>query len=155
MAAGTHIKFDRYVNRVKSNNRKQFFELISSNLSECAQCDPNQLIDLLDLHICKSDSNAVQSVRVFDIKSSVFHTPATLIATLDEPLDLDAVDQKPVDIVAVVLSTQDCGAAHLQRLAKVSRLLIDQNFCQVLRDSDSEDTMRALCMPEQEWMKAA
>ena len=45
-----------------------------------------------------------------------------LVARLDQPLDYDAIDKMPVDIVFLILSPPDAGADHLRALAAVSRV---------------------------------
>ena len=44
-------------------------------------------------------------------------------ARLSEPMEFDAVDGRPVDLVCFLLAPADAGGAHLRALARVSRLL--------------------------------
>ncbi len=46
-----------------------------------------------------------------------------LFARLDKPIDFDALDGQPVDLVFVLLAPEDAGADHLKGLAKVARVL--------------------------------
>lgn len=56
-----------------------------------------------------------------------------LFAQLDEPLDYDAIDGLPVDLVFLLLAPEDAGADHLKALARVSRLFRQQLVCEKLR----------------------
>ena len=46
-------------------------------------------------------------------------------ARLAQPLDFDAVDGEPVDLVFLLLAPEHAGADHLKALARISRLLRD------------------------------
>lgn len=46
-----------------------------------------------------------------------------VFATLETPLDYDSVDERPVDLVALLVAPTDSGSEHLRALAQVSRRL--------------------------------
>ena len=50
-----------------------------------------------------------------------------------EPVDFEAVDAKPVDLVFLLLVPEDAGADHLKALAKLSRLLRNEPAVVALR----------------------
>ena len=65
-------------------------------------------------------------------------------ARLASPIDFQAVDNLPVDLVFLILSPPDAGADHLKALAGVSRLLRDRNTLAKLRGARSRDALFAL-----------
>ena len=67
-----------------------------------------------------------------------------LFLRLDRPIDFEAIDDLPVDLVFVLLSPPDVGSDHLKALARVSRALRDRNFAAKLRGAGSPDAMYAL-----------
>lgn len=69
---------------------------------------------------------------------------AVLVARLARPIEFSAVDDVPVDIVAVMLSPPDAGADHLKALARVSRRFRDRAFVAKLRGAGSRDAFYAL-----------
>jgi PTS system nitrogen regulatory IIA component len=54
------------------------------------------------------------------------------------------VDEDPVDLVFLLLAPASEGADHLKALARVSRLLRDEEMCAKLRGSEGADAMYAL-----------
>ncbi|MDB5678216.1 PTS sugar transporter subunit IIA [Sphingomonas bacterium] len=72
-----------------------------------------------------------------------------VIVTLAKPIDVDAVDELPVDLVVALFSPPDAGADHLKALARVSRALRDAKFVAKLRGSGSKDAMYALLAPDE------
>jgi PTS system nitrogen regulatory IIA component len=65
-------------------------------------------------------------------------------ARLASPIDFEAVDDQPVDLVFLLLAPETAGADHLKALARISRLLRDKETCEKLRGSDSGDALYAL-----------
>ncbi len=67
-----------------------------------------------------------------------------LFARLETPIDFDAIDEQPVDLICVLLAPETAGADHLKALARVSRLLRDRAICEKLRGADSAEAIHAL-----------
>ena len=65
-------------------------------------------------------------------------------ARLTSPIDFQAVDNLPVDLVFLLLSPPDAGADHLKALARVSRVLRDRQTLAKLRGARSRDAIFAL-----------
>ena len=64
-----------------------------------------------------------------------------LVAKLDRPIEFEAIDEQPVDLIFLLLAPESAGADHLKALARVSRLLRDRTVCEKLRGSDSADAL--------------
>ncbi|MFQ6018086.1 MAG: PTS IIA-like nitrogen regulatory protein PtsN [Kiloniellaceae bacterium] len=67
-----------------------------------------------------------------------------LFARMETPIDFDAIDEQPVDLIFVLLAPDTAGADHLKALARVSRLLRDQAICDKLRGTDGAEAIHAL-----------
>ncbi|MEJ2119929.1 MAG: PTS IIA-like nitrogen regulatory protein PtsN [Alphaproteobacteria bacterium] len=67
-----------------------------------------------------------------------------LFARLDQPINFDAIDDQPVDLIFLLLAPEGAGADHLKALARVSRLLRDPQICQKVRGSDNAEAIYAL-----------
>ena len=71
-----------------------------------------------------------------------------LFARLVRPVDFEALDSQPVDLVFLLLAPEAAGADHLKALARVARLLRDPEIARRLRDSQDADALYAvLSMP--------
>jgi PTS system nitrogen regulatory IIA component len=67
-----------------------------------------------------------------------------LFAQLHAPIEFDALDGQPVDLVFMLLSPEGAGADHLQALAEISRTLRDGGIADRLRGATSVDAILAL-----------
>jgi PTS system nitrogen regulatory IIA component len=70
-------------------------------------------------------------------------------ARLANPIDFNAVDGMPVDLVFLLLSPPDAGADHLKALAGVSRTFRDRQVLAKLRGARSKDALYALLAGEE------
>lgn len=73
---------------------------------------------------------------------------------LEHPLDFDASDRKLVDLVFVLLAPEESGAEHLKALARVSRVLRDEDTREKLRNAADVSTIYAI-LTENEQSRAA
>jgi PTS system nitrogen regulatory IIA component len=67
-----------------------------------------------------------------------------VFARLETPIDYDAVDKQPVDLVFMLLAPDAAGADHLKALARVSRLLRNQAACEKLRAATKTEALYAI-----------
>ena len=67
-----------------------------------------------------------------------------IFARLENPIDYDAVDSQPVDLVFMLLAPENAGADHLKALARVSRLLRNQATCEKLRAANTAEALYAI-----------
>jgi fructose-specific phosphotransferase system IIA component len=61
-----------------------------------------------------------------------------------EPIDFDSVDGKPVSIVILLLSPLDQTGPHIQALARISRLMLDESFRNKLQKASSANEVCTL-----------
>ena len=67
-----------------------------------------------------------------------------VFARLAQPLDFDAVDGEPVDLVFLLLAPEHAGADHLKALARISRLLRDSHIVSKLRGTADAAALYAI-----------
>ena len=65
-------------------------------------------------------------------------------ARIEKPIDFESIDDRPVDLIFLLLAPEGSGADHLKALARISRLLRDQSLCEKLRGAHSRDALYAL-----------
>ena len=103
----------------------------------------------------RATSGIGNGVAIPQMRLKKITQPYMLLAKLARPIDFNAVDRAPVDLVFLLLSPDNAVAAHLQRLSRISRLLRNPALCNGLRDVASPDGMAALMMGAQGLRRAA
>jgi len=73
-----------------------------------------------------------------------------IFARLEKPVDFEAIDEQPVDLMCLLLAPETAGADHLKALARVSRLLRDPLLCDKLRGAETADAIFALLSAQEQ-----
>jgi nitrogen PTS system EIIA component len=66
------------------------------------------------------------------------------VLRLEAPVDFDAVDGRPVDLVFGLLSPEHAGATHLHALAAISRMMRDEAMHSALVHAPSAEAIYGL-----------
>lgn len=83
-------------------------------------------------------------VAIPHAKLAGIHQVTCAFVRLAQPVDWQAVDGLPVDLVMALISPAQAGSDHLKALARVSRRLRDRGFLAKLRGAASPDAAYAL-----------
>ncbi|MEM1133497.1 MAG: PTS sugar transporter subunit IIA [Pseudomonadota bacterium] len=125
-------------------NKKQLFEIISDQLAHVYALDRQQCFDLLMAREDIGSTGFGRSIAIPHARIEGLTRPVALFLQLAQPVDYDAVDSEPVDLVWAMLSPVNQGALHLRALAHVSRLLRDEALVSQLRGADDNHAIHAL-----------
>jgi len=93
---------------------------------------------------------AVPHARCPDISKIV-----GVFVKLEQPLEFDALDERPVDLVFALFAPAEAGAEHLRALAAVSRLLRRAEVREQLRRAKTPEALYALLVHRIEASAAA
>ena len=63
------------------------------------------------------------------------------VLSLEQPIEFQAIDKNPVDIVIVVLADAKSTGQHLKVLARIARLHKTGSFMQMVRESGSAEEL--------------
>lgn len=66
------------------------------------------------------------------------------IGIANDPIDFASIDNKPVSIVVMLVSPPDKTGPHIQALARISRLLLDEQFKAKLEKTSSPEEVYQL-----------
>ncbi len=72
-----------------------------------------------------------------------------LFIMIERPLEFEAVDKQPVDLIFALLAPEDAGVEHLKALAVVSRSMRNANLCTKLRANSDAVTLHTLLAEQQ------
>jgi fructose-specific phosphotransferase system IIA component len=71
------------------------------------------------------------------------------IGIADKPIDFESVDGKPVTIVILLVSPASQTGPHIQALAKISKLMLDEEFKHQLEKATSSERVYELLHSEE------
>jgi PTS system nitrogen regulatory IIA component len=129
---------------LKANSKKQAIQELSGRAAELTGENERAILEIL-LQREKLGSTAVgNGVAIPHGKLPKLGRLFGMFARLDKPIDFEALDGQPVDLVFLLLAPEGAGADHLKALARVARLLRDPVIAKKLRDSRSPEALYAV-----------
>jgi PTS system nitrogen regulatory IIA component len=133
---------------LKVNGKKQALQEIAAKAAVLTSQNERAILEIL-LQREKLGSTAVgNGVAIPHGKLPKLNQVFGLFARLERPVDFDALDGQPVDLIFLLLAPEGAGADHLKALARVARLLRDSEVARKLRSShDAEALYAVLAMP--------
>jgi nitrogen PTS system EIIA component len=133
---------------LKVNNKKQALQEIAAKAGTLAERPERDIFDIL-MQREKLGSTAIgNGIAIPHGKLAKLTRLVGLFARLDRPIDFDALDGQPVDLIFVLLAPEGAGADHLKALARIARMLRDHELANKLRDArDAEAIYAVLAMP--------
>ena len=133
---------------LKVNNKKQAIQELAAKAAQLTGQNERAIFEIL-LQREKLGSTGVGSgVAIPHGKLPKLSKLFGLFARLDRPIDFEALDAQPVDLIFLLLAPEAAGADHLKALARVARLLRDPDVARKLRDCrDAEALYAVLALP--------
>ncbi|MBK1839376.1 PTS IIA-like nitrogen regulatory protein PtsN [Azospirillum sp. YIM B02556] len=129
---------------LKAGNKKQALQEMARKASELTGQHERAIFDVLLERERLGTTGVGHGIAIPHGKLSSLDRVHGVFARLERPIDFDAIDEQPVDLIFLLLAPEQAGADHLKALARVSRLLRDQSMCEKLRGAQSGDAMYAL-----------
>src|SRR6476661_5715084 len=133
---------------LKVNSKKQAIQELAARAAELTGESERAILEIL-LQREKLGSTAVgKGVAIPHGKLPNLGRLFGLFARLERPIDFEALDGQQVDLVFLLLAPEAAGADHLKALARVARLLRDQDVAKKLRASrDAQAIYSVLALP--------
>jgi PTS system nitrogen regulatory IIA component len=129
---------------LKANSKKQALQELAARASALTGHDERTIYEIL-MQREKLGSTAVGGgIAIPHGKLVSLEKLFGLFARLDRPVDFEALDAQPVDLIFLLLAPENAGADHLKALARVARLLRDGDVARKLRDSRDAEAIYAV-----------
>lgn len=140
---------------LKVKNKKQLLAELAACASQACGLPERDIFDVLLQRERLGSTGLGQGVAIPHGKMSGLKQIVGVFARLAEPVDFDAADGEPVDIVFLLLAPEGAGADHLKALARISRLLREGSAVQKLRASKDAAALYAVLTQEETSSHAA
>lgn len=125
-------------------NKKALFQQLASAMARRTGVDSKRILGSLNERERLGSTGFGAGVAIPHGKIDGLPRVMGYFARLAAPIEFQAVDSLPVDLVFLLLSPSDAGADHLKALAGVSRLLRNRDLVAKLRGARSKDAIFAL-----------
>ena len=129
---------------LKTTSKKQALQEISRRAADITGLEHREIFDVLRERERLGSTGMGNGIAIPHGKLPRLDRLYAVFARADRAVDFDAIDDKPVDIIFLLLAPEAAGADHLKALARVSRLLRDKGVCEKIRGADGIDAIYAL-----------
>jgi len=138
------IRQEGILANLKASSKKQALQELAKRAADITGQPERAIFDVLIERERLGTTGVGNGIAIPHGKLSTLNRVYGLFAKLERPIDYDAIDERPVDLMFLLLAPEQAGADHLKALAKVSRMLRDAETCQKLRGCTTADAVFAL-----------
>lgn len=133
MDLGDILAENAVIGDLRANSKKQMLQTLAEHAAELTGLPARAVFDTV-LQREKLGSTGVGSgIAIPHAKLPGFERIVGVFARLPEPIDFDALDDQPVDLVFLLLAPENAGADHLKALSRIARLMRDPARVSLLR----------------------
>lgn len=138
------ISPDTVVAHLKATSKKQALQELARRAAEMTHMPERQIFEVLLERERLGTTGVGSGIAIPHGKLPGLDRIYGMFAQLDTPIDFDAIDDQPVDLIFLLLAPEGAGADHLKALARISRLLRDRRTCEKLRGANQSEALYAL-----------
>jgi PTS system nitrogen regulatory IIA component len=129
---------------LKVNGKKQALQELAAKAAELTGGNERAILDVL-IQREKLGSTAVgNGIAIPHGKLPNLPHLFGIFARLGRPIDFEALDGQPVDLVCLLLAPEGAGADHLKALARIARLLRGPDVAKTLREAENGEAIYAI-----------
>jgi PTS system fructose-specific IIC component len=123
---------------LESRTKQELFRNALTTLHELGYVtEPDRVLQDLEVREDIMSTGIGQGVAIPHAQSEGVPETHLSVWRPRDPVDFDAMDQQPVDLVFMILGPRGIGNEHVKILAKISRLLHGSEFRERLRQATS------------------
>ena len=135
---------DAVLPTLKVNSKKQAIQELAEKAAQLAGLPEREIFETLLQRERLGSTGVGNGIAIPHGKLPKIGRLFGLFARLERPIDFDALDSEPVDLVFLLLAPEAAGADHLKALARVARVLRDPQTAQKLRATRDAAALHAL-----------
>lgn len=139
---------------VKANSKKHLLQLLSERAATITGIPEREIFETVLQRERLGSTGVGNGIAIPHGKLAGVTRITGVFAKLDTPVDFDALDDEPVDLVFLLLAPEGAGADHLKALSRIARVLRDGDTVAKVRGTGDAAAIQAL-LSETQGSKAA
>jgi nitrogen PTS system EIIA component len=144
MTVASLLTPDSVFTGIKGGSKKQVLQDLSHHLARLAGIPDRGVFETLLQRERLGTTGIGQGIAIPHGRIAGLGRLVGLFARLQKPVDFEALDGEPVDLVFVLLAPEDAGADHLQALARIARTFRNAATVQKLRQTEEAAALYAI-----------
>lgn len=108
---------------LKANSKKQLLQQLARKASDLTDLAERDVFDTILQRERLGSTGVGGGIAIPHGKLPGVNTITGVFARLETPVDFEAMDEQPVDLVFLLLAPEGAGADHLKALSRIARVL--------------------------------
>ncbi len=129
---------------INAADKANILEKLSALFASAWDLDAEMVLESLDERERLGSTGFGRGVAIPHARIPGISRPVAALLRLKHPVDFNAADRLPVDLVFGLLFPENSGAGHLHALAAISRLVRDEEIRDALGDAPDEEAIYGL-----------
>ena len=138
------VQREAIVHRLRAPSKQALFAALAARAGKLSGIPPDVILDDMARREAEGTTGFGEGVAFPHARLEQIAHPWAVFARLEEAVDYEALDQRPVDLIFLLLSPPIGSAEHLKAFARASRTLRDPRLAAKLRGASSADSIYAL-----------
>lgn len=137
-------------------SKKRLLDQVASLAAgSCPALSEQQVFDALIARERLGSTGIGEGIAIPHCRMADCQEPVGLLLRLDEPVDFESIDGKPVDLVFVLLVPETNPEQHLRTLSHLAALFNEVSYREQLRKADSADALYQRAVSSEEELRLA
>lgn len=138
------LSLEGVVPALKAQSKKQVLQELAAKAAVLTGLPEREIFDTLLQRERLGSTGIGDGIAIPHGKLVPLSKIVGVFARLERPVEFDALDEQPVDLVFLLLAPEGAGADHLKALARIARVLRDRETAAKLRASREAAALYAL-----------
>jgi PTS system nitrogen regulatory IIA component len=129
---------------LKANSKKQLLQLLAEKAATLTGLPEREIFDTILQRERLGSTGVGNGIAIPHGKLPGIKRIMGVFARLETPVDFEALDDQPVDLVFLLLAQDGAGADHLKALSRIARVLRDPATIAKIRGTSDPVAIHAL-----------
>ena len=129
---------------LKANSKKQLLQLLAEPAAAITGIPEREVFDTILQRERLGSTGVGNGIAIPHGKLPGVKRITGVFARLESPVDFEALDDQPVDLIFLLLAPEGAGADHLKALSRIARVLRDGDTVAKVRGTRDASAIHAL-----------
>src|ERR1700759_2079842 len=138
------VSVESVIPALRVNGKKQALQELSERAAVISKLPAREIFDAILQRERLGPAGVGGGVAIPHGKLPKCERICGVFARLERPIDFEALDGLPVDLIFLLVAPESAGADHLKALAMIARVLRDSNLAAQLRSTRDPSAIYSL-----------
>ncbi|EJF74580.1 PTS IIA-like nitrogen regulatory protein PtsN [Bartonella alsatica] len=135
---------------LKANSKKQVLQILAEKAAKLTNLSERVIFDIVLQREKLGSTGLGGGIAIPHGKLPEINRIIGIFARLENPVDFEALDDEPIDLVFLLLAPENAGVDHLKALSQIARVLRHTDVVQKLRNTHDANALYALLIENSE-----